>query len=581
VPSRRKHSRSKDNFSKKDLARTAIPKLTPSGFKLCVSHVAEKLNLGYFRYLMRKLTPKSVLFLLGFLLVYFYCGKFGILIQQQTGFAPLIWIPTGLGFSALMIFGLDLWPVIAIGTFLTAYFTHGDSFLYSFIMCGEAALEAVIPVILLRRFFPKQITFTKVNEVLGFFFLVILIANGIGSTLEIGGLYISGLVSVEDLFPTWRSWWLGHGLANLFIAPLLLNFAYDTRFRIRTILSRPLESIALGFAIVIVSIFVLTLLSEHNHSLLIRPYFLFSLLLWTALRFELFGSLFANTVIITTSIIGTLQGYNPFPTYPPSEQIALFQFLIGALSLTGLASAATVREKTEAVEARNEFLGIASHELKTPITSLKINLQMLERKISQKKDQTPEEATYATSLKKVDRQINRLVAIVDQLLDVSRVERKKLGLHREDVELDGLIRNLLERLSGTIATAKCTIETRLEPNIHGNWDPFRMEQVIENLISNALKYAPGKPIRVATSSANGVVEISVQDGGPGIEETKRPYIFDRFARANENPHVQGLGLGLFITRQIVKAHSGNIAVVSEVGNGARFVVSLPLMAPSA
>ncbi len=529
---------------------------------------------------MRKLTPKLVFFLLGFLLVYFYSGKLSIQIQNQTSQAPLIWIPTGLGFSTLMIFGLELWPIIAIGTFLTSFFTRGDAIPYSLVMSAGAVLEAILAVLLLRRVFPKRITFTKVNEVLGFFFLVILVSNFVGSTLEIGGLYVFNLLPGEEFFTTWRSWWLSHALANLFIGPLLVNVAYDTRFRVRAVMARPFESLALGVAIVIASVLVFTSSASYNHSLLISPYFLFSLILWTALRFELFGALFASTVIVTTSILGTVQGYNPFPAYNSYDQIAFFQLLLGTLGLTGLVVAATVREKSEAVEARNEFLGIASHELKTPITSLKMNLQMLERKISTKKDMSPEETAYAASLKKVDRQINRLVVIVEQLLDVSQVERNRLELHREEVDLAGLIRSLLDRLSGTITTAKCTIETRLDLEIRGNWDPFRMEQVLENLISNALKYAPGKPIRVDTSVANGVAEISVHDSGPGIEPAKRPYIFDRFARANENPHVQGLGLGLFITRQIVKAHAGNIDVVSEVGQGARFVVRIPLTSPS-
>jgi signal transduction histidine kinase len=238
--------------------------------------------------------------------------------------------------------------------------------------------------------------------------------------------------------------------------------------------------------------------------------------------------------------------------------------------------AATVREKSEALEARNEFLDIASHELKTPITSLKLQLQLLQRRLDHKNDLTPAEMEHITFLKKVDHQVNRLVKIVEQLLDVSRAERNLLQLEREEVILNDLVQNLADRLSGDLMNAKCSLKLNFPGEIKGNWDPFRMEQVLENLISNAIKYAPCKAIEVSAAIKNDLVEIRVKDQGPGIPVEKQHSIFDRFVRATETRHVQGLGLGLFITRRIVEAHGGTIKVKSGSDIGTTFTVLIPL-----
>ena len=156
--------------------------------------------------------------------------------------------------------------------------------------------------------------------------------------------------------------------------------------------------------------------------------------------------------------------------------------------------AATVREKSEALDARNEFLDIASHELKTPITSLKLQLHVMQRKLEKQAELigAEPEPEQVLALQKVDRQVTRLVKIVEQLLDVSRADRKQLVLEREDVDLQELTRSLTERLSSDLSHAKCKVDLNFSAGGKGKWDPFRLEQVMENLLSNAMKYAPGR-----------------------------------------------------------------------------------------
>ena len=530
---------------------------------------------------MRKLTLSSAVFGIAFLLLYFYSGELGVLVRSRTGMPPLIWLPSGLGLAGMILVGFEIWPLIFIGSTLIMAITQDTAFLPSVLIGIATAAETLLGAFLFRRCFPNRVTFTKVSEIFGFVVLVMIASNGLGATVEVSVLSLFGSIPAGEFFVTWRSWWMGQALGNLIVGTMLIWFWNDGRHQLKTLRSRLLEAIPLGLAIPITASLIFTPLGIYNHSILIKPYFLFSMILWTALRFDLIGAMYAAAVILATAVIGTLEGYSAFSQYELIDRTVAFQFFISALNLTGLVVAASVREKSEALEARNEFLGIASHELKTPITSLKMNLQMLRRRIIQKADKSVDELAYANSLAKVDRQINRLVAIVEQLLDVSQAERNKFELHREEVDLNTLVRNLLDRLAGSMVTAKCTTETKLEPEIQGYWDPFRIEQILENLISNAIKYAPGKPIRVESRRiGTSTVEISVSDQGPGIDAGKRPHIFDRFVRATENTHVQGLGLGLFITRQIVKAHGGQITVDNEAGCGSRFTVRLPLGAPT-
>jgi signal transduction histidine kinase len=150
-----------------------------------------------------------------------------------------------------------------------------------------------------------------------------------------------------------------------------------------------------------------------------------------------------------------------------------------------------------------------------------------------------------------------------------------VSLQFEEINLSNFIQNLVERLDSNLKEAQCSVSLQLQNNIRCNWDSIRFEQVFENLISNAIKYAAGKPIHIETKENTGMVEVAVRDSGPGIEKSKQSQIFDRFIRANSSPQIKGLGLGLFITRQIVEAHGGAIWVESKPGEGTSFLMKIP------
>ncbi len=241
----------------------------------------------------------------------------------------------------------------------------------------------------------------------------------------------------------------------------------------------------------------------------------------------------------------------------------------------------TTRKKMEedlrlALAVRDEFLSIASHELKTPLTSLKLQLQMLTREVRPAENIIPNVARLAKSLTVSTKQVDRITDLVENLLDVTRINAGKLGIKIEDLNLSEALEDSLERFGTLFVDAGCLLKANIEKNIMGRWDKSRIEQVFVNLVSNALKYAPGKEISVSLMKKNDHVLFVVEDQGAGISADKLPFIFDRFVRATSSRNISGLGLGLFISKQVVEAHGGSIRVESELGQGARFIVELPL-----
>ena len=248
---------------------------------------------------------------------------------------------------------------------------------------------------------------------------------------------------------------------------------------------------------------------------------------------------------------------------------------LAAQAAIAIDNAQLYRRAREAVLARDEFLSIASHELKTPLTSLTLQLQMLTRSIKPEEGIVPSPEKLAKTAAMSLQQAERLRRLTDDLLDVSRIQARRLMLALSHFNLSQLVAETVERFGEEFARAECTLSLTLSEEVVGTWDRSRIEQALVNLVSNALKYAPGTPIGIAVMRINDRAQLVVQDAGPGIPLTRQSRIFERFERAGSR-NVSGLGLGLFIVKEIIEAHQGTIAVVSEEGGGAKFVVTLPM-----
>jgi signal transduction histidine kinase len=230
-----------------------------------------------------------------------------------------------------------------------------------------------------------------------------------------------------------------------------------------------------------------------------------------------------------------------------------------------------------AIQLREDFISIASHELKTPLTPLKLQLQLLTAYIqSGALVVTPKARNLPSLIAKSDQQIDRITRLVEDMLDASRLRTGRFTLQQEPVCLRTLVTDVIDRYRPQLDSAHCPVQLEGETQVWGKWDRLRIEQLVTNLLSNAMKYGAGKSIEVKITRKEGSCVLSVRDHGIGIAPKDHCRVFQRFGRAVSAVHFGGMGLGLYIARQIVEAHGGRITFESGVDEGALFTVELPI-----
>jgi PAS domain S-box-containing protein len=227
-------------------------------------------------------------------------------------------------------------------------------------------------------------------------------------------------------------------------------------------------------------------------------------------------------------------------------------------------------EARDAVKARDAFLSVAGHEIRTPLSALNLIVYQLARQVQALGN---EKAVDLAA--RCEKQVARLIRLADELLDVSRISAGTLHLDPEEMDLALLARDLAERLEESARRAGCILTVRAPGSVRGFWDRLRLEQVLSNLLTNALKFGAGEPVEVGVSSVGDEAAVFVRDHGIGIHDADQRRIFGRFERAVTRETYPGMGLGLWITREIVEAHGGTIGVESRPGDGAMFRVTLP------
>jgi PAS domain S-box-containing protein len=233
-------------------------------------------------------------------------------------------------------------------------------------------------------------------------------------------------------------------------------------------------------------------------------------------------------------------------------------------------------ESQKTIKAREEFISVASHELRTPLTSLKLRLDLLTRMVDQA--DLPEELRnkIVPIMSKIHPDIQRLSLLVDTLLDISRLNSKKLHLSREHCDFSYLLQEELSRLEPEFKLQGTQLISKIEPNITGLCDAVRIQQIITNLLMNSLKFGERKPVEFSAEKRDDFILLTIKDHGIGISAPDMERIFQPFERAVSDKNFGGLGLGLFITLQIIKAHGGKIDVQSSLGQGTTFIIEIPL-----
>lgn len=248
---------------------------------------------------------------------------------------------------------------------------------------------------------------------------------------------------------------------------------------------------------------------------------------------------------------------------------------IGRKAGVAIENALLYRTAQNAIAARDEFLSIASHELKTPITSLKLLMQMTRKNLMPVSGAIPNPDKMAQLLDQAGQQVDRLITLIEALLDVSRIEMGKIFYRFNPLNLSQLVHDLGERYREHLKTFHCELIMEIDEGITIMGDRTRIEQVVLNLLTNAAKYGEKKTVKMKLVRRENKALLSVHDEGIGIPQDKLEKIFDRFERIDQESGISGLGLGLYISREIVLAHMGRIWGESEMGKGSTFYVELP------
>ena len=524
-------------------------------------------------------------------IAYVGAAKLGLALDAVSGFATLVWPPTGIALAALLLWGFRLWPGIALGA-LCANLWAGAPLGAA---CGIAAgntLEALIGAYALGRLGFRP-TLASVRDVAALVVAAALLPTMVSATAGSTSLLLGGVIRTSNYWLTWRSWWLGDVMGALVVAPLLLTWRELPRGPFPR--WRALEAAALSLSSLALGLFVFDGWIRGFAVEFREAYTLFPLLVWAALRFGPRGMTAITFLLLALAIFGTAQGSGPFASSSLSQSLTNLQAFMAAVTTTMLFLGAAIAERRaaqetlaqiarenarlyrsaqEAIAARDEFLSVASHELRTPLSALVLQLDGLKRLT----DKSPKGDSTAKIAAKVDgsvRASGRLTQLVDTLLDVSRSATRRLDLRCENCDLTQIAHEVVDRLSEQARRAECAVQISADAPVVGRWDRVRLEQVLFNLLANAIKYGAGEPIEISIEASGNVATLSVRDYGIGISESDSERIFDAFERAVPIRHYGGLGLGLYVTRQIVLTHGGTVRVKSEPGEGSLFVIELP------
>jgi signal transduction histidine kinase len=537
---------------------------------------------------------------------YFGAAKLGLTLAHAQSSITAVWAPTGIALAALLIWGYRLWPAVALGALLANAWTGIPLISVLGITAGNT-LEALVGAYLLRRVAGFQRSLESVNDVLALVVFGGVISTMVSATVGVTSLWLGGAIAFSEFTSDWRVWWLGDMGGDLVVAPLLLALASSgPRSALR---GRFVEA---GAFLVLLVPFSILVFSE-----LPLPYLLFPVFIWSALRFRQVGAAATSFVVAGIAVAFTANGAGPFAHGSPDDSLLLSQGFMGVASVSALLLAAVTSQRQRAVEAlhrardglearvrerttelegteeklrkalaterdagerlreldrlKDEFLATVSHELRTPLTAI-CGFAELMRKAPDHQDQPD-------WLARISDNASEMGAMIEQLLDYSRLEAGKVSLEVRPLPVREAALHCLDLARMAMDGRRTSLDIPADLEIQADERGF--ERILVNLLTNAAKYSPeGSMIRVSAGPENGNATVAVQDEGIGIPRAAQPHVFERFYQGPTVPGTRGTGVGLSIVRRYVEMLGGEVWVNSSPGRGSTFLFRLPLSAES-
>jgi len=511
-----------------------------------------------------------VLQLLLVFVTYFFTGRFGLTFGPVGGFATLFWLPTGISLAAILFGGYRLWPAIFIGAFLVNLTSHASLPVAATIGIGNT-LEALFAAFLLTRFLHFHNSLVRVRDLLVLTLVAGPLSALISATIGTEALYLGHTISYQNIFSTWLAWVVGDILSNIIVTPFLLS--WSIRFSLSKLtFQRIFEAVTVTILLATSYLLIFTDIWGIHGKIAPITYLIFPPLIWIALRF---GQRTTATTIMLLSCISvwsTRLGLGPFVKSSISESLLYLQTFMGTVAITSLILAGVVHESNELEKRKDEFISIASHELKTPLTTITLLLQLLKRLQKKKK-----EIQSLELINKTESQVKKMADLITDLLDLSKIQIGKLELRKERFAMYELVQEVVDNIQRITKKHTIIIEEQTKKKVVA--DKERISQVLINLLNNAIRYSPkADKIIVSLKATSQDFIVSVEDFGIGIARKDQEKIFERFFRVkdSDNKNYTGFGIGLYIANAIVRKHHGRIWVQSSKGKGTTFSFSLPL-----
>jgi signal transduction histidine kinase len=526
-------------------------------------------------------------------IAYFATAELGSYLHAAGTSPALIWPAAGLALGGLILGGYKLWPAIALGSLLQQSL-GGSSFVLSLVLAAANSIQALVALYFLHKFkFNPRLE--RLRDAFIFFLIAILatmIVPSIGSTAQV----LLGKVLLINVSGSWGPWWTGEMLSLIVITPFILRWFAKPPM----ILSREdLTETGIAFAALgAIDLFLYwtpyTAISQVS-----LIYVMLLPLFWIGIRMGVRTTTFALFINAILVLIGSGFGYQAAHALASDTGARLLQseiFLI-IISVIFLILSSIAEERKNATdtlldhvkrlekaieriskedEAKSEFIATLAHELRNPLAPLVSSLEILDLTDVQESDRKE-------LVKDMRSSIATMRHLLNDLLDISRISRRKMTLDKEIV-------NVLEVTSQSIKTIKSSLEERghtLKTALPATTllieaDRVRLEQIMVNLLNNAIKYTdPGGVIELKIETKPGMMSISIKDSGIGIAKEMLQTIFDPFIQINmDERKVGGLGIGLSLTSSLVEMHGGTIEAKSKgVGHGSEFIVRLPYIDP--
>jgi len=508
------------------------------------------------------------------------------MMDAVSGFATLVWPPTGISLAALLLFGYRYWPAVLVGA-LTTNLLAGAPVLVALAIAAGNTLEALAGTYTLRRIPGFRTQLDRVRDVIAFLVLAALASTAVSATIGVTSLYLGGIVSGPQAAVTWRAWWLGDVIGDLLVAPLLLTWVMDSRVRVRP--ARLLEAAVIVALMTGAILIVFSGPPSADRAPVAYAYMVFPPLVWTALRFEQRGTVTALCLISLVAIYGTYLGRGPFVRATLSESLFALQTFMAVATATFLVLAASIMDRlraedelrrardaaAEANRAKSDFLAVVSHELRTPLNAISGYVDLIGMELEG--PVTPRQREF---LSRIQRNGEHLLSLIDDVLSFARIEAGRLPVSPERIRVADALAGLQPLVEPEIRRKELTFTCDgCEPSLAAVADTEKLRQILLNLVSNSIKFTgAGGRVSIGAEQNGKMVRIWVADTGIGIPADQLARVFEPFFQAERGMtrRFPGIGLGLSIARDLARAMHGDLRLESSEGVGSTASLLLPV-----